>query len=81
MHGSGNLYAKRLVVQEHGSASWEYMPGLVTKLTEDERLTREQAVEFGRLYGVCGICGRTLTDERSIADGIGPICAGRAFGD
>lgn len=44
---------------------------------ESERLTLEQAQEFGRLYGVCGICGATLTDETSIAAGIGPVCAGR----
>lgn len=80
VHGSGNLYAKRLIVHEHGSASWEYAPGVVRTLREDERLTLEQAQEFGRLYGVCGICGRTLTDEGSIADGIGPICAGKQFG-
>lgn len=77
VHGSGNLYAKRLIVIEHGKATWEYAPGLVTQLTEAERLTFEQAVEFGRLYGVCGVCGRTLTDETSIEDGIGPICSGR----
>lgn len=77
VHGSGNLYAKRLIVSEYGKATWEYTPGLVRDLTEAERLTFDQAVEFGRLYGVCGVCGRTLTDEVSIEAGIGPICAGR----
>lgn len=32
---------------------------------------------FGHALGVCGVCGRTLTDDQSIAAGIGPICAGK----
>src|SRR5262245_31189413 len=30
---------------------------------------------YGKELGVCGICGRTLTNEVSRARGIGPICA------
>lgn len=30
---------------------------------------------YGRELGVCGHCGRTLTDEQSRANGIGPVCA------
>ena len=30
---------------------------------------------FGRATGVCCICGRQLTNEESVARGIGPICA------
>lgn len=29
------------------------------------------------LYSYCGVCGRTLTNHKSIDRGIGPICAGR----
>ena len=32
------------------------------------------AILYGRELGVCGICGRTLTDEESRAYGIGPVC-------
>jgi hypothetical protein len=31
-------------------------------------------VRYGRELGICGRCGRTLTDEASRAAGIGPIC-------
>lgn len=31
--------------------------------------------KYGSLYGICCVCGRTLTDESSIAAGIGPICS------
>lgn len=35
----------------------------------------QAAVAFGKAWGVCTVCGRTLTDDQSIARGIGPICA------
>lgn len=35
--------------------------------------------EFGKRFGVCAICGRELTNETSVARGIGPVCYGRAF--
>lgn len=68
--GSGRLYAKRLT--EHG---FEYAPGAIRDLRPEHKMTLEQAKEYGRLYGTCCSCGRDLTDEESIANGIGPICA------
>lgn len=35
------------------------------------------SVRYGQELGVCGVCGRTLTDETSRAAGIGPKCAER----
>ena len=107
VHGSGQLYAKRLVIGSTGDCAghetlsgaigdvrycdgtcqpeadrtkwtqWEYAPGLVRQLRPEHKLTKEQAQAFGQLYGVCCICGATLTDETSIAAGIGPICGKR----
>lgn len=38
----------------------------------------EQASKrYGHEIGACGVCGRTLTDETSRANGIGPICASK----
>lgn len=76
VHGSGNLYAKRL----KPSGGFEYEAGLIREIGRGagwELLTHERAVAFGKLYGVCGVCGRTLTNEESIEAGIGPVCAGR----
>lgn len=56
-------------------AEFVYEAGAVRKLSEDTLLPLEEAQKFGRLYGVCCACGRVLTDENSIAAGIGPICA------
>ena len=80
VHGSGNLYAKRLVLDPSGGdARFEYEPGAITRLRPSDRMTLEQAKEFGRLYGVCCKCGATLTDEVSIEAGIGPVCGSRGW--
>lgn len=38
---------------------------------------RAAVIEHGKRTGICGICGRELSDPVSIELGIGPICAGR----
>ena len=35
------------------------------------------AIAYGKKYGKCSVCARTLTDEDSINRGIGPVCAER----
>jgi hypothetical protein len=49
-------------------------------LKPDMRLSMKDALEFGKIYGQCVVCGRTLTNELSIHLGIGPICGNREFG-
>lgn len=74
IHGSGRLYTKEL----HQSGGWEYSGALpLGQLSEETVLTLEKAQQYGHLYGVCCRCGATLTDESSIARGLGPVCAGR----
>jgi hypothetical protein len=87
VHGSGNLYAKRLVVDQawerdadgtvlvEGETHFEYAPGALKTLKAEWRMTLEDAKEFGELYGVCMDCGTKLTNEKSIARKIGPWCA------
>lgn len=57
------------------SVTFEYYPGALSGLSEATRMSLDDAKAFGALYGVCCRCGRTLTDESSIAAGIGPVCA------
>lgn len=83
VHGSGKLYAKKLVkldepeIKLGKEAHYEFVMarGAVMTLKPEWRLTREDAAEFGHLYGCCVRCGATLTDEASIERGIGPQCA------
>lgn len=93
VQGSGNLYAKALVLTEpdcggcangepcgaecEWSVSFEYAPGVVKTLSASTKMSLEEAKSFGALYGTCCVCGRTLTNEESIAAGIGPVCAGK----
>jgi hypothetical protein len=81
VHGSGHLYAKRLVPGDgYGAkASFVYAPGAMKVLTLANRMTLAEAKEWGALYGTCCVCGRTLTNEQSIEAGIGPVCAGKGM--
>lgn len=79
IHGSGNLYAKVLIVDGPGDAHFEYAPGAITALRPADKMTLQEAAAFGRLYGVCCKCGAALTDEDSIERGIGPICMKGGF--
>lgn len=79
---TGRLYAKRLDGRgdaETGETSWRfvYAPGALRDLSEDTLMTLEAAKEFGAHYGTCCVCARVLTNEKSIAEGIGPVCKSR----
>lgn len=81
---SGHLYAKRLVViggkrlvdadESVVNFEFEYAPGAVRDLRDSDRMTREQAAAFGLRFGICCVCGKTLTDAESVKNGIGPVC-------
>jgi hypothetical protein len=68
---TGRLYAKKLDLD---TGKFEYDKGAIYNLRPETRMTKEQAAEYGRRTGTCMICNRTLTDPKSIAAGIGPIC-------
>lgn len=63
--------------------SWEYDRSKSYALVRDVKagklslMTPEDAKRFGDLYGTCFKCSRTLTDPESIAQGYGPVCAGK----
>ena len=71
---TNNFYAKRLDVH---SGRWEYAPGAIKNLVDAPKLTIEVAASMGARYGICVVCGRTLTAEESVEAGIGPICSGK----
>lgn len=84
---SDNRYAKRLtpiggrrLVDATGEVvnfEFVYAPGAIAMLSDDNRMTLDEAKEFGIRYGVCCVCGTTLADAVSVANGIGPVCAKR----
>ena len=74
------LYAKRMNVKTRDGETkidYEYVPGAVYRITDDDQMSLADAKIFGADHGVCCNCGRKLTNEVSVAEGIGPICSGR----
>lgn len=70
-------YGMRLSVF-NGRGKWEYEQGAMRLIREQGvKLTVEEAAAFGHLHGLCAVCGRTLTDPKSVERGIGPVCAGK----
>lgn len=92
LHDNGRIYklyttqngrqgAKVLQVEaSHGS--FQYLAGgtrLVAQAVADgfaHALTQDEAQAFGRLHGFCCNCAKDLDDDRSLAVGYGPVCAG-----
>lgn len=48
---------------------------MLSKLLPSHRLTLEEAEKYSANTGICCHCGRNLTVLKSVAGGIGPICA------
>lgn len=70
---SGNLYAKRLNIL----GGFDYEAGAIRKLSATDKMTLDEAKAFGVETGLCCVCGAFLTDPKSVAVGIGPVCAKR----
>lgn len=49
----------------------------LASIKAEHRMTLDEAKEYGKVTGTCCNCGRMLTNEESIAAGIGPICASK----
>lgn len=58
-------------------ASWVYRPGVMKAFQNWEPVSAEQAAEFGKQWGACFVCGRTLTNPESVEAGIGPYCSAK----
>lgn len=68
---------RRLGAQRPGESYVGTFETLIDKIVADP----EAAVAaFGRALGVCGICGKRLTNEDSREYGMGPICRARLLG-
>lgn len=71
-----NLYAVRFIPEATTkSERFVYEGGAVKRLNADNRLTVEEAEKLGALFGVCCVCGAELTNAKSVARGIGSVCA------
>lgn len=74
--GHDGVYGKRLVQDEYG-VRFEYDCSAMFKITPEDRMSLDEAKAFGLEFGVCCVCSAVLTDPKSIAAGIGPVCGSR----
>ena len=76
---TGRKYAKRLEYDLEGSGKprFDYDRGAIYRLTAADRMSVEEARAWGVETGVCCVCGTFLTDPKSVARGIGPVCEKR----
>jgi hypothetical protein len=73
---SGKPYAMRMILDpDADKARFEYEAGAIRYLTAENRMSLEDAKKFGLETGFCCVCGAFLTDPKSVAVGIGPVCA------
>ena len=56
------------------------LPKLCRTLADFAADPKDAMVRYGHATGVCGCCGRELTDPESVRIGIGPICLKKYFG-
>ncbi len=52
-------------------------PAVRAALSRLAESPEEVAAEFGKITGRCCFCNRSLTDDRSVSVGYGPVCAER----
>lgn len=75
---SGYLYAQ-LVTLSDGKPVYTYAPGAFKTLCVDDKMTIEAAEAYSLKIGHCCCCGKTLTNLKSVALGIGPVCRKKYF--
>lgn len=69
---NGRTFVAIQAGSDYHTTAWPVAKALLAKIAEaglDAAMIR-----YGRELGVCGRCGRELTDEESRAAGIGPVC-------
>jgi hypothetical protein len=74
---SGLLDVLKESISPLADMDFVYASGAIYQLCAEERMTPEQAKQFGKLYGRCVRCGRVLTLEESIDRMMGAVCAGK----
>lgn len=60
----------------HGDMQGEELESLKALMADP----LEEAIRFGKQFGICSCCGRELSNPESVELGIGPICRSKFFG-
>lgn len=70
--GSGNLYACKW-----DGERFDYERGAIKLLNPGNKITAEQAAEFGHMFERCCFCSHDIDTPESTAAGYGPKCAAK----
>lgn len=76
--GHGGRYAMR----RGDAGGWQYARGVIRTITDDQRVTPEQAVAYGLRTGICMFCNAELDDREGLGAivGVGPSCSRQHLG-
>jgi hypothetical protein len=58
------------------TTTFEYSYKHLGTLRASDRMTLEEATEYGAAFANCMVCGRHLRNKKSVELGIGPVCRG-----
>jgi hypothetical protein len=72
----GAAYGSRKTYGKQGPGEL-YKGGIQSALQAIMEDPKGAMIAYGKLTGTCGVCGRILEDEDSVAAGIGPVCAAK----
>lgn len=75
---AGYLYAQ-LVTMFDGKPTYTFSQGTIKTLCADDKMTIEAAEAYSLKIGHCCCCGKELTNLKSVALGIGPVCRKKYF--
>jgi hypothetical protein len=77
LHNNGKtVYCKKWEWSDEDKheGGFVYLKGGLRALGNATKMSTAEMQQWGKLYGYCCVCGRRLTDEKSISAGIGPVC-------
>lgn len=74
---AGYVFVKLQVSDDEQRVSREVAKSVVRRIAEVG--AQAASARYGHELGVCGVCGRTLTNDESRALGIGPVCRDKVF--
>jgi Family of unknown function (DUF6011) len=73
------LYAKKVVVTylngDVHRLDLEYAKGMIFNIHAEDRMSVEEVAQLGKISSHCYVCRHKLKTQKSIAVGIGPVCA------
>lgn len=77
----GSDYYGKVTPAGQFQAAWGCPPGIAETVKQIGADPLGQSIAHGKKTGNCACCNKTLTDPVSVAQGIGPVCYKRFFGN